>query len=256
MMRSLYTAASGMMAQQASIDNISNNLANVQSTSFKKSRLDFQDLLYAHTQDPGTEATAGTQIGMGVRSVATQKLFTTGSLRQTGNNFDVAIQGDGFYSVKMPDGRDVYTRDGAFKLDGEGNLTSSAGYSLGIKIPKDVTNVEISQDGRVSGIPMNSTEPVEIGQIKLTRFLNPAGLRAVGGNLYEWTPVAGQKVEDKPAAPGMGSLAQGYLEQSNVNVVEEMINIIQAQRAYEINQKSVQAADEMMRQANQLSQGS
>ncbi|MCD6310234.1 MAG: flagellar basal-body rod protein FlgG [Candidatus Eremiobacteraeota bacterium] len=255
MMRSLYTAASGMMAQQMNIDNISNNLANVQSTAFKKSRLDFQDLLYSHSQAPGAEATAGTQIGMGVRSVSSQKLFSTGSLRQTGNNFDVAIQGDGFFSVKMPDGRVCYTRDGSFKLDGEGNLVTNAGYSIGIKIPKDITNVEISQDGKVTGIPINGTEPVEIGQIKLTRFLNPAGLKAMGGNLYEWTPVAGQKVEDNPNTPGMGTLVQGYLEKSNVNVVEEMINIIQAQRAYEINQKSIQAADEMMRQANQLHKG-
>ncbi len=255
MMRALYTAASGMMAQQLNMDNISNNLANVQSTSFKKGRVDFQDLLYAQMSDPGTEATAGTQIGMGVRSASTQKVFTMGSLQKTDNNFDVAIQGDGFFSVTMPDGTAAYTRDGAFKLDGQGNLCTGAGYSLGVRIPKDVTDIQIQPDGKVMGIPINATKPVQIGEIKLTRFLNPAGLKALGGNLFAWTPVAGEKTTDMPGSNGLGNLAQGYLEKSNVNVVEEMISIIQAQRAYEINSKGVQAADEMMRQANQLQKG-
>jgi len=255
MMRALYTAASGMMAQQLNIDNISNNLANVQSTAFKKGRVDFQDLLYSHMSDPGTEATAGTQIGMGVRSASTQKMFSMGSLQKTDNNFDVAIQGDGFYQVTLPDGTAAYTRDGAFKLDGHGNLATSSGYSLGLRIPKDITDIQIKQDGKVFGTPINSTKPVQIGEIKLTRFLNPAGLKSLGGNLYGWTPVCGEKTTDLPGNNGLGNLAQGFLEKSNVNVVEEMINIIQAQRAYEINSKGVQAADEMMRQANQLQKG-
>jgi flagellar basal-body rod protein FlgG len=254
MMRSLYTSASGMMAQQMNIDNISNNLANVQSTSYKKSRVDFQDLLYGYTQDPGEDATAGTQIGMGVRAASTQKMFSVGSLSQTGNNFDVAIQGDGFFEVTMPDGTKCYTRDGALKMDGQGNLLAS-GYPLGVKIPNNVMDVQIGADGKVTAVPVNQTERVTIGEIKLTRFLNPAGLKALGGNLYSWTQVAGEKTTDKPGSNGLGNLAAGFLEKSNVNVVEEMINIIQAQRAYEINSKGVQAADEMMRMANQLNKG-
>lgn len=252
MMRALYTAASGMMAEQLNIDNISHNLANINSTSYKKSRVDFQDLLYTTMQSPGTEDTAGTQIGLGVRAASTQKIFTTGSIQQTGNNFDVAISGDGFFEVNLPDGKKAYTRDGAFKLDGQGNLCVSSGYSLGIKLPNNVTDVRIEPDGKVMGTPINGTKPVELGQIKLTRFLNPAGLKSIGGNLYQWTPVAGDKTTDKGGANGLGVLASGFLEKSNVNVVEEMIAIIQAQRAYEINSKGVQAADEMMRQANQI----
>lgn len=257
MMRALYTAASGMMAQQLNIDNISHNLANYQSTGFKKSRVDFQDLLYATLRDPGTEATAGTQIGMGVRAASTQRLFTQGSLQMTGNPFDVAIQGEGFFKVTLPDGTLAYTRDGAFKYDGETRqIVTSAGYPVGVEIPKDATNIEILENGEVRAILLNSDgKPEKIGQIRLVRFLNPSGLQAIGGNLYVETPVAGAKVEDIPGQNGMGALAQGYLEKSNINVVEEMIAIVQAQRAFEMNQKGVQAADEMMRMTNQLQRG-
>lgn len=254
MMRALYTAASGMMAQQMNMDNISNNLANVQSTGFKKTRVDFQDLLYATMKDPGTEATAGTQIGMGVRASSTERQFSQGSLQKTNNPYDVAIQGEGFFQVKMADGSVAYTRDGAFKYDGETQqICTAGGQPIGINIPKDVTNVEVRPNGEVFGVRINGDGQAEkVGQIKLTRFLNPAGLQAIGGNLYVATPVAGAKSEDVPGQNGMGVLAQGHLEKSNINVVEEMISIVQAQRAFEMNQKGVQAADEMMRMTNQL----
>ncbi len=258
MMRALYTAASGMMAQQMNIDNVSHNLANYQSVGFKKSRVTFEDLLYATMRDPNAEASGGTQIGMGVKAVSTQRMFSQGSLQKTNNPFDVAIQGDGFFKVQLADGTTAYTRDGSFKYDGETNkLTTQSGQSLGITIPKDMTNIEVTPKGEIKGVRLGSdnTEPVTIGQIKLTRFLNPAGLEAIGGNLYLEKPTCGAKTECIPGENGMGVLAQGHLEKSNINIVEEMINIVQAQRAFDMNQKGVQAADEMMRQANQLQRG-
>lgn len=252
MLRGLYTAASGMAAQQANIDNIANNLANIQTTGYKKSRLDFQDLLYAHTQDPGTDATIGTQIGMGVRAASTQQIFTDGSLQQTGRDMDVAIQGQGFFEVNLPNGKKGYTRDGSLKMDAEGNLLSGSGYSLGVKVPKDVTNLVIEPDGTIKGTPISSTQPKVIGKLELVRFLNPSGLKAMGSNLFERTPIAGEMHKGTPGEPGLGTLAQGHLEKANVNVIEEMISIVQAQRAYEMNQKGVQASDEMARSANQL----
>ena len=252
MLRGLYTAASGMAAQQANIDNIANNLANIQTTGYKKSRLDFEDLLYSHTKDPGSDATVGTQIGMGVRSIGTQQIFTDGSLLQTGRDMDVAIQGQGFFEVSMPNGKKGYTRDGSLKMDAEGNLLSGSGYSLGVKVPKDVTNLVIEPDGTIKGTPISSTQPQTIGKLELVRFLNPSGLKAIGGNLFERTPVAGDLFKGTPGKDGLGSLAQGHLEKANVNVIEEMISIVSAQRAYEMNQKGVQASDEMARNANQL----
>ncbi|MDQ7823763.1 MAG: flagellar basal-body rod protein FlgG [Candidatus Eremiobacteraeota bacterium] len=252
MLRGLYTAASGMSAQQMNIDNIANNLANIQTTGYKKSRLDFQDLLYSHTQDPGTDATVGTQIGMGVRASATQQIFTDGSLLQTGRDLDVAVQGQGFFEVTLPNNKKAYTRDGAFKMDGQGNLLTGAGYSLGVQIPKDVSNLVIESDGTIKGTPISSTEPKVIGHLTLVRFLNPAGLKSMGSNLYDRTPIAGDMFKGTPGKEGLGTLAQGHLEKANVNVIEEMISIVQAQRAYEMNQKGVQASDEMVRMANQL----
>lgn len=252
MLRGLYTAASGMAAQQANIDNIANNLANVQTTGYKKSRMDFQDLLYSHTKDPGTDATIGTQVGMGVRASSTQQIFTDGSLQQTGRDMDVAIQGQGFFEVEMPNGKKGYTRDGSLKMDAEGNLLSGTGYSLGIKVPKDITNIVIEADGTIKGTPISSTTPQTIGKLELVRFLNPSGLKAMGSNLFERTPISGDLFKGTPGSEGLGSLAQGHLEKANVNVIEEMISIVQAQRAYEMNQKGVQASDEMARSANQL----
>lgn len=252
MLRGMYTAASGMNAQQMNIDNIANNLANIQTTGYKKSRLDFQDLLYSHSQDPGTEATAGSQIGMGVRAVSTQQIFTDGSLLQTGRDMDVAIQGAGFFEVTLPNNKRCYTRDGSFKMDGDGNLLTGGGYSLGVKVPKDVSNIVIEPDGTIKGTPVSSTKPEVIGQLKLVRFLNPAGLKSLGSNLYDRTPISGDMFMGTPGKEGLGTLAQGHLEKANVNVIEEMISIVQAQRAYEMNQKGVQASDEMVRMANQL----
>ncbi len=271
MMRSLYTAASGMMAQQVNIDNISNNLANVQSTGFKKSRVDFEDLLYAHMKDPNATATGGTQIGMGVRVTSTQRMFTEGRLQRTDSPYDMAIQGDGFFTVHTPNGV-AYTRDGSLKYDGKkGEIVSGGGFPLlfrdmhghteyGIKMPKGATNFTVGPDGMVTVTDMGGKQ-VKLGTIMLTRFLNPNGLKAVGGNLYLDSPdmhgMAGTRVVGAPAdqSLGMGGIAQGYLEKSNINVVEEMVNIVQAQRAFEMSQKGVQAADEMMRLTNQMQKG-
>ena len=258
MMRSLYTAASGMMAQQQNIDNISNNLANYQSTGFKKARVSFEDLLYATMDSPGAEATGGkTQIGMGVRTVATEKMFTQGQLQATNNPYDVAIQGEGFFKVQLPDGGSAYTRDGAFQYDAKtSQLKNASGCTLGIQIPKDMTNIEITSEGVVKGVRLNGDgKPETIGQIKLTRFLNPNGLQAIGGNLFKATEACGAATEDVPNKNGLGAVCQGHLEKSNINIVEEMIAIVQAQRSFEMNQKGVQAADEMMRQTNQLQRG-
>ena len=254
MMRALYTSASGMMAQQLNIDNISHNLSNYQTTGFKKSRVSFEDLLYATLQEPGSEATAGTQIGMGVRAGSTQRMFTQGSLQKTGDPYHVAIQGDGFFKVNMPDGSTAYTRSGDFKYDGKTNqLTTSSGHAIGVKIPKDITNIQISAEGQITGTRINGDgTPEPIGQLKLCRFLNPTGLQAIGGNLFKETEVSGTRTEGVPGQDGLGALAQGHLEKSNINIVQEMINIVQAQRSFEMNQKGVQAADEMMRSTNQL----
>lgn len=270
MMRALYTAASGMMAQQLNIDNISNNLANVQSVGFKKSRVDFQDLLYAHMQDPNATSTGGTQIGMGVRVASTQKHFTQGSVQRTDNPYDLAIQGDGFFTVKTPDG-EAYSRDGSLKYDAtKGEITNGAGFSImvkddkgvhyGLKMPKDATNFTVDPDGVVH-VTDKEGKDLKIGQLMLTKFLNPNGLKAIGGNLYVNSPdmkgIAGSHTVGTPNDKklGFGGIAQGHLEKSNINVVEEMISIVQAQRAFEMSQKGVQAADEMMRMTNQMQKG-
>lgn len=257
MMRALYTSASGMMAQQMNIDNISNNLANYQTTGYKKSSVSFEDLLYATTQEPGTDSTAGTQIGMGVRATSTDRMFTQGSLQKTGNPFHVGIEGQGFFKVTTPEGKVAYTRAGDFRYDGKTNqVVTSSGQSLGIKIPSNYSNIEIAPNGEVTGVSGASADgkPEVLGQIKLTKFLNPSGLKAIGGNLFVETDVSGSKVEGTPGdqALGLGALAQGHLEKSNINIVEEMISIVQAQRSFEMSQKGVQSADEMMKMSNNL----
>ena len=257
MMRALYTAASGMMAQQMNIDNVSNNLANYQTTGYKKSSVSFEDLLYATMQEPDTKATAGTQIGMGVRATSTDRLFTQGSLQKTGNPFHVGIEGNGFFKVNLPGGKVGFTRAGDFRYNGKTNeVTTSAGHSLGIKIPSNFSNIKISPTGEVTGVSNASADgkPETLGQIKLVKFLNPSGLKALGGNMFAETDVSGAKVEGNPGdkALGLGALAQGHLEKSNINIVEEMISIVQAQRSFEMSQKGVSAADEMMKMTNQL----
>lgn len=254
MMRSLWTSASGMVGQQTNMDVISNNLANVNTTGYKKSRLDFQDLLYEVIREPGAsvgqggQLPTGIQIGHGVRPVATQKMFTTGNMQQTGNVLDVAIEGDGFFQVVRPDGSLAYTRDGAFKKDAEGRITTSEGYLLEpeIVIPDNATSLSISPDGKVTVTVAGSGTPQEIGEIQLVRFINPAGLLAVGRNLYVETAASGAPMVATPGTEGLGTLLHQFLEMSNVQVVEEMVNMIVAQRAYEMNSKAIQASDEML----------
>jgi len=260
MMRSLHTAATGMIAQQFKMDTIANNLANVNTTAFKKSRADFQDLLYQSLRFAGSPVTAGAQIptgiqiGHGVRTVATQKLFTPGNLEQTDNPLDLVIEGDGFFQILLPDGTIAYTRDGSFKKDGNGRIVTSDGFFLEpeIIIPEDAVEVAVGADGTVSVKLAGDSDFQEIGQIELARFINPAGLHSVGGNLYLATEASGPPIVGIAGLDGLGNLRQGFLEMSNVQVVEEMVNMITSQRAYEVNSRAIQASDEMLQTANNL----
>ncbi len=260
MLRGLWTAASGMEAQQLHIDNISNNLANVNTTGFKKSRVNFQDLMYQTLRQAGTptalgsEVPTGIEIGHGVRPAATQKLFTQGSMQSTDNPLDLVIEGDGFFQVLRPDGSVAYTRDGSFKIDADGRVVTSDGLPLipEIYVPQDTTSIAISGDGIVAVQEAGGTEMREIGQIELARFTNPSGLHSTGRNLYEPSVASGDPIISYPGLDGLGTIGQGYLEMSNVKVVEEMVDMISAQRAYEVNSKSIQAADEILRLAAQL----
>lgn len=260
MMRSLWTAASGMVAQQSNLDVVSNNLANVNTTGFKKSRTDFQDLMYQTLRQAGTvtgddnQVPSGIQIGHGVRQVATQKIYTQGSFQSTGNSYDIAIEGDGFFQIAMPDGTIAYTRDGSFKTDSDRRLVTSDGYPLEpeIAIPAEATDFTVSAEGVVSAKMPGQEEPEEIGQIELARFVNPAGLDSVGRNLLKETAASGAPVVSNPDVDGAGTLLQKYVEMSNVQVVEEMVNMIVAQRAYETNSKAITTSDEMLGLANGL----
>ena len=260
MIRGLWTAATGMEAQQLHIDTISNNLANVNTTGFKKSRVNFQDLMYQNLRQAGTptalgsEVPTGIEVGHGVRPAATQKLFSQGSLQSTDNPFDLVIEGDGFFQVLKPDGNVAYTRDGSFKIDRDGRVVTSDGLPLlpEIYVPEDATSVSISGDGIVAVQYAGESEMEEIGQIELARFANPSGLDSTGRNLLEPTAASGEPIISYPGLDGLGTVGQGYLEMSNVKVVEEMVDMISAQRAYEVNSKSIQAADEILRLAAQL----
>jgi flagellar basal-body rod protein FlgG len=260
MMRALWTAASGMMAQQANIDVISNNLSNVSTTGYKKTRMDFQDLIYQNLRDPGAQNAQGNQLptglqlGHGVKAVGTQKIYTQGTYQQTGNSLDMVIEGNGFFQITMPDGSLAYTRDGALKKDGQGRLVNSDGYLLEpqITIPENATSISITSDGNVSVVIPGNTEPQAIGQVQLVNFVNPAGLSNMGRNLMTETAASGNPIVGTPGQDGLGSIAQGFIEMSNVQVVEEMVNMIVAQRAYEVNSKAIQASDEMLQQANNL----
>ncbi|HTI97860.1 MAG TPA: flagellar basal-body rod protein FlgG [Dongiaceae bacterium] len=258
MLRALYSAAAGMESQQMNLDVISNNLANVNTTGFKKSKIEFQELLYQTTRAPGAEQGAGNQlptgiqIGQGSRPVATARIFTNGDLSQTGSQLDVAVQGDGFFQVQLPDGTNAYTRDGAFKTASDGRIVTSDGLPLqgGFQpVPPGTTNITIGANGNVTYSGASGTTTF---QVQLVRFNNPAGLDNLGSNLYKETTASGTPELGNPGENGFGSLQQGYLELSNVKVVEEMVNLILAQRAYEVNSKAVQAADEMMQQSNNL----
>ena len=260
MIKAMRTAASGMMAQQMNVDTISNNLANVNTTGYKKSKIEFQDVLYQNIRKAGTATSIGTEaptdlaIGYGTRAVSTNRQFTSGDLSLTGNPLDLAISGDGFFQIQHPDGTTVYTRDGALKVSGEGEIVTSDGYRLvpNISIPEDTTSVAIGGDGSVQVMQFGNDEPVEVGQIELARFINPSGLEAIGGNLLVHTAASGDPITDVPTQSGLGKLDQGYLEMSNVKVVDEMVNMIVAQRAYEMNSKAITTSDDMAQIANNL----
>lgn len=260
MMRALHTAASGMIAQQMNVDVTSNNLANVNTAGFKKSRADFNDLLYqnlasAGTQDAtGNQVPTGTQIGLGTRVAATQKLFGQGALMSTGNPLDLAIEGDGFFQILDANGNTNYTRSGSFKLDANGRLVNSMGLPMEpeITIPADTVTISIAPDGTVSVIQAGSATPTQVGSITMARFPNPGGLLAVGEGLFRETDASGLATTGTPSTLGLGSIIQGFTEGSNVQVVEEMVNLITAQRAYETNSKAIRTADEMLQEANGL----
>jgi flagellar basal-body rod protein FlgG len=258
MLRALYSSAAGMQSQQTNLDVIANNLANVNTTGFKKNKAEFQDLLYQTTRAPGSDQGGGNQlptglqIGHGSRLVATSKVFTTGELTQTGERMDTAIQGDGFYEVQMPDGSKAYTRDGSLKTASDGRVTTSDGLVLQggwQPIPSGTTDISIAPTGEVTTKGANGTQTF---RVQLARFANPAGLESIGRNLYRESQSSGTAEIGNPGENGYGELQQGYLEMSNVKVVEEMVNMIVAQRAYEVNSKAVQAADEMMQISNNL----
>ncbi|MEW5875963.1 MAG: flagellar basal-body rod protein FlgG [Candidatus Zixiibacteriota bacterium] len=260
MIKALRTAASGMVAQQMNIDTIANNLANVNTTGFKKSKVEFQDVLYENVRRAGTNVAAqnvvpvNLEVGYGSKPIATVRTFSTGDLNMTDNPLDIAVQGNGFFQITMPDGTLAYSRDGAFKLSGDGRVVTSDGFFLSpeITIPQDTEGISVGIDGRVQVTLPGQTEPQEIGQIELAKFLNPAGLQALGHNLFVATASSGDAILGTPSENGFGQLAQGYLEMANVEVVDEMVNMIIAQRAYEINGKAIQTSDEMSRIANEL----
>jgi flagellar basal-body rod protein FlgG len=258
MLRALYSAAAGMQSQQMNLDVISNNLANANTTGFKASKLQFQDLLYENSREAGSQQGGGNmlpsslQIGQGSVPVATERSFTQGDLTQTGNNLDIAIQGQGFFQIQMPDGTYAYSRDGSFKTDSQGRVVTSDGYPVmgGFQpVPTGTTGITITASGAATYATASGNTSF---QIQLTRFTNPGGLDAMGHNLYKETTASGTPELGTPAENGYGELQQGSLELSNVSVVQEMVNLILAQRAYEVNSKAVQAADQMMQESNNL----
>ncbi len=260
MIRSLWIAQTGMNAQQMQLDVISNNLANVDTTGFKSSRVEFQDLLYQNLRQPGANSSqqtylpTGLQVGTGVQPVATEAMFTQGNLQNTGNQLDVAINGNGFIQVQLPDGTLAYTRDGSLHLNNVGQLVTSSGYFVSppITIPPNATSVTIGQDGTVSVTLPGSSTAQKVGALQLTLFINPSGLQPYGQNLFQQTMSSGTPILTTPGLNGAGLLQQGYLESSNVNVVSELVKMIQTQRAYEMNSKSVSTADSMLAKLSTL----
>ncbi len=260
MIKAMRTAATGMIAQQMNVDNISNNLANVNTTGFKKTNVEFQDVLYQNFRRAGTasaigsEVPTGLSIGYGTRASATVRQFSEGNLQPTGNPLDLAIEGDGFFQVQLPDGTTGYTRDGALKISGDGDIVTSDGYFLlpQTSIPEDATAISVGVDGTIEVMVAGQSDPTQIGQIEMARFINPAGLEAIGRNLMVPTGASGDAIVDVPTQNGLGQINQGYLEMSNVKVVDEMVNMIVAQRAYEMNSKAIQTSDDMAGIANNL----
>jgi flagellar basal-body rod protein FlgG len=255
---SLYSAATGMEAQQLNLNTIANNLANVNTPGFKRSKIEFQDLLYQKPRSAGTESGGGNlvptgiEVGNGARVAATSKVFTQGQLTASGEKLDLAIQGDGFFEIQRPDGTIAYTRDGSFKLGASGQVITSDGMPVlnGFQaVPAGTVAINISENGEVT---YQSPGGNQTFRLTLTRFANPSGLRSLGGNLYEETGASGTPETGQPGEEGFGSVMQGYIETSNVNIVEEMVNLIVAQRAYEVNSKAIQTSDEMLQNVNQL----
>jgi len=254
MLSSLWIAKTGLDAQQTRMDVISNNLANANTTGFKSSRASFQDLIYQNKAQPGgqtteqTQSPSGLMLGTGVRVVGTEKLFTQGNVTQTGNSLDVAIQGNGFLQVSMPDGTIAYTRDGSLHTDPNGQLVTASGYPLdpAVTLPNNVQSITIGADGTVSATTAGSANSVQVGTLQLADFVNPAGLQPQGDNLYVETASSGTPQTGQPGINGMGTLLQGSLESSNVNVVEEMVNMIETQRTYEMNSKAISSTDQML----------
>lgn len=260
MIKAMRTAASGMVAQQMNVDNIANNLANVNTTGYKATKLEFQDILYQTYRHAGSASAIGStiptglSIGYGARASSTVRNFSGGSLSLTGNPLDMSISGDGFFQIQHPDGTTVYTRDGAFKMSADGEIVNSDGFFLfpRITIPEDASSVSIGRDGIVEVLQFGQDIPVQVGQLELARFVNPAGLSAIGRNLMVQTSASGDPLVDNPTQGGIGTIDQGTLELSNVQVVDEMVNMIVAQRAYEMNSKAIQTADEMAAMANNI----
>ncbi|GLQ57329.1 flagellar basal-body rod protein FlgG [Devosia nitrariae] len=261
-MKALYIASTGMSAQERNVEVISNNIANMRTTGFKRQRAEFQDLLYqqvrragSQTSNEGTMLPAGLEIGSGVRTVATPRVMSQGSVVATERELDIAVRGEGLFIVEMPDGSTAYTRDGALERDDQGRLVNSSGYPIqpGITIPEDAVSVSISPDGLVEAYLGSDAAPTQLGQLQLARFVNKAGLASIGDNLFAETAASGEPQISLPDIDGTGDLLQAYLEQSNVNSVTEIADLIAAQRAYEMNARVISGADEMMRSANQMS---
>lgn len=260
MLRALTTAATGMIAQQLNIDVIANNLANVNTTGYKRSNVEFQDLLSQTIKSPGAIGSQGTtqpvgiQVGLGTRTSATQKDFTEGVIKSTGGKLDVAIEGDGFLQVQMDDGTTAYTRDGSLKMDSTGQLVTSDGFIIQpqISIPANATEISINAEGKISITAAGETAQQEIGQLQLAKFPNSAGLLSIGKNLYTETSASGNAQQGTANQNGFGSIQQGFLEGSNVQVVEELINLIQAERAFESNSKIIKSADNLLQTVNRL----
>jgi len=260
MIRALWTAATGMQAQQLAVDTIANNLANANTVGFKRARADFQDLLYQTIKEAGTSTTSNTieptgiQIGLGTAPAAVSKNFSQGNFKETGNTLDLAIAGKGFFQITMPDGTTDYTRAGSFKLDDTGRIVTSEGYPLSpqIVIPSDTTSISIGSDGTVSVLEAGQSTPSQVGTIQLASFANPSGLKALGHNLYQITTSSGAPILGNAGTNGLGTIEQGVLEMSNVSVVQEMVNMIASQRAYELNSKAIQTADSMLQTVNSL----
>jgi flagellar basal-body rod protein FlgG len=260
-MRALSTAATGMMAMELNVQVISNNLANMTTTGYKRQRAEFQDLLYDHVSRIGTQTSSqgnilpvGIDLGSGVKTVGTPRLMTQGTLTQTSGSLDLAIRGDGFFKVQLPDGTYTYTRDGSFQMDAQGRIVTAQGNVVqpAITIPQNATGLTINAQGQVSVIPQGTTTPTVLGQVTLTRFINQAGLLSVGDNMYQETPASGTPQDGLPGVDGAGDLQQGNLEQSNVDSVTEITNLIAAQRAYEMNSKVIAAADQMLSTTSNL----